>query len=87
MNFLKLLAENEKLKVMVTVRDLTEKRWSTVLNPPLQKLGIDRKISLCRIISSFIIIRAQSEKELWYHDVALIECVRDDFRVFFTLIV
>ena len=75
MNFLKLLAQNAEVKVMVTVRDLT-KRWSTVLTGALQKLGIDRKqIFMQDYLSSFYYYTVNQKKELWYHDVALIECV------------
>ena len=84
MNFLKLLAQNAEVKVMVTVRDLT-KRWSTVLTSALQKLGIDRKqIFMQDYLSSFYYYTVHvGRKELWYHDVALIECVdQDDFRVY-----
>lgn len=75
MSLLKVLTQNAKLKVMVTVRDLTE-QWSGVIVAALESLGVDRKqIYLQDYLSSFYYYTVNQKKELWYHDVALIEYV------------
>lgn len=77
MEQLKLLTQNTQIQVMVTVRDLTEV-WSEVITRALERTGIDRKrIYVQDYCSSFYYYTVNQKKELWYHDVALIEHVDD----------
>ncbi len=69
---LKLLAQETKLHVMVTVRELDD-WWSTVLVEALEQNGLDRKqIYLQDYLSSFFYHTINQKKELWYQDVALL---------------
>ena len=70
---LKLLTQNTKIHIMVTVRRLTE-HWSTLIVKALEKNGVDRKqIYLQDYLSSFYYYTVNQKKELWYQDVALLE--------------
>ena len=72
---LKVLTANAQLQVMVTVRTLTE-RWSDLIVRALERNGLDRKrIYLQDYLSSFYYYTVNQKKELWNHDVALIEYV------------
>lgn len=72
---LKVLTANAVLQVMVTVRELTE-RWSSLIVAALERNGLDRKrIYLQDYLSSFYYYTVNQKKELWNHDVALIEYV------------
>ncbi len=74
-DMLKVLVQNTQLQVMVTVRDLTE-QLGRVLVAALEANGVDRKrIYLQDYLSSFYYYAVNQKKELWYHDVALIEYV------------
>ena len=70
---LKLLTQNTKMHVMVTVKELTEE-WSALLTEALEQNGVDRKrIYLQDYLSSFYYYTVNQKKELWYQDVALLE--------------
>ena len=72
---LKVLTANAQLQVMVTVRTLTE-RWSDLIVRALERNGLDRKrIYLQDYLSSFYYYTVNQKKELWNHDVALVEYV------------
>lgn len=69
---LKLLTQNTKVQVMVTVRELTE-HLSEVIAEALTGCGIDRKqIYVQDYQSSFYYYTVNQKKELWYQDVALL---------------
>ncbi|MCC8102013.1 MAG: DUF5716 family protein [Clostridiales bacterium] len=71
---LKLLTENTKLQVMVSVRRLSE-TLNHVLIESLLRLGIDRRnIYVQDYLSSFFYYTINQKKELWMQDVALITC-------------
>lgn len=73
MSKLKLLTQNTRIHVMVTVKELTEK-WSGLITAALEKNGVDRKrIYLQDYLSSFYYYTVNQKKELWYQDVALLE--------------
>ncbi len=70
---LKLLTQNTKIHVMVTVKELTEK-WSSMITAALERNGVDRKrIYIQDYLSSFYYYTVNQKKELWYQDVALLE--------------
>lgn len=72
---LRLLVQNTQISVMVTVRELT-KYWSGVLTDALLSAGVPRRqIYMQDYLSSFYYYTVNQKKELWYHDVALIEYV------------
>lgn len=69
---LKLLTQNTKVQVMVTVKELTEE-LGEVIAEALVGCGIDRKqIYVQDYLSSFYYYTVNQKKELWYQDVALI---------------
>jgi len=69
---LKLLTENTKLQVMISVRQLSE-TLNRVLIEALQRIGVDRKqIYVQDYLSSFFYYTIHQKKELWMQDVALI---------------
>lgn len=69
---LKLLAQNTRIQVMVTVRELTE-TLGEVIAEALIGCGIDRKqIYIQDYLSSFYYYTVNQKKELWYQDVALL---------------
>ncbi|MCD8362781.1 MAG: DUF5716 family protein [Lachnospiraceae bacterium] len=69
---LKLLTENTKLQVMVSVRQLSE-TLNQLLVEALQRLGVDRKqIYIQDYLSSFFYYTIHQKKELWMQDVALL---------------
>ena len=73
MSGLKLLTHNTKVHVMVTVKELTE-RWSSLIVEALERNNIDRKqIYLQDYLSSFYYYTVNQKKELWYQDVALLD--------------
>ena len=68
---LKLLTQNTKLQVMVTVKELTEER-SSLLTGAWMRLGLARRdIYVQDYLSSFYYYTVNQKKELWYHDAAL----------------
>ena len=70
---LKLLTQNTRIQVMVTVRELTE-HLGDVIAEALVANGIDRKqIYVQDYLSSFYYYTVNQKKELWYQDVALLE--------------
>lgn len=72
MDALKLLTQNTKVQIMVTVRELTE-HWSDVIAAALEQNGVDRKfIYVQDYLSSFYYYTVNQKKELWYQDVALL---------------
>ncbi|MCD7834102.1 MAG: DUF5716 family protein [Lachnospiraceae bacterium] len=69
---LKLLTENTRLQVMISVRQLSE-ALNQVLIRALLRLGVDRKqIYVQDYLSSFFYYTINQKKELWMQDVALI---------------
>lgn len=69
---LKLLTQNTKVQVMVTVKELTEE-LGEVIAEALVGCGIDRKqIYVQDYLSSFYYYTVNQKKELWYQDVALL---------------
>lgn len=70
---LRLLTQNTRVQVMVTVRELTE-RLNGVIVRALERKGLDRKqIYVQDYLSSFYYYAVNQKKELWYQDVALLE--------------
>lgn len=68
---LKLLTQNTKLQVMVTVKELTEER-SSLLTEAWMRLGLARRdIYVQDYLSSFYYYTVNQKKELWQHDAAL----------------
>ncbi len=77
---LKLLTQNTKIHIMVTVRRLTE-YWSSLIVKALEKNGVDRKqIYMQDYLSSFYYYTVNQKKELWYQDVALLEMEKDTIQ-------
>ncbi|MCD8338162.1 MAG: DUF5716 family protein [Lachnospiraceae bacterium] len=71
---LKLLTENTKLQVMISVQRLSV-TLNQVLIEALLRLGVDRKqIYVQDYLSSFFYYTISQRKELWMQDVALITC-------------
>lgn len=69
---LKPAAQDVRLSVMVTVRELDD-LWSTVIVDALEENGLDRKqIYVQDFFSSFFYHTINQKKELWYQDVALL---------------
>ena len=74
---LTVLTRSSVLYVMVTVRDLTEELGNQITDA-LCQYGIDRKrVYIQDYFSSFYYYTVNQKKDLWYQDVALIEC-RDE---------
>lgn len=70
---LKVLNQDARIYVMVTVKELTE-NWSDLIVEALEKNGIERRdIYLQDYLSSFYYYTVNQKKELWYQDVALLE--------------
>lgn len=69
---LKLLTQNTRVHVMVTVKELNED-LSEVIADALAVCGIDRKqIYVQDYMASFYYYTVNQKKELWYQDVALL---------------
>ncbi len=72
---LKLLLQNARLQVMVTVRTLTQE-WSDLIVAALTRAGVNRRDCYMQdYLSSFYYYTVNQKKELWSHDVALVEYV------------
>lgn len=69
---LKLLTQNTRMQVMITVRQLTETLNNVIVNA-LLRMGVNRKqIYVQDYLSSFYYYTVNQKKELWNQDVALL---------------